>query len=165
MRLFLLILLLASIAQALPVAYLAEKVSATHLQNGSLYAPVSKTGYIEVDASNNRDVLQYLRINLSNSNGTNLQSLAAYRDVAASPTEGQKTRMYVDTAEDAQDLRYKIYDTENNTPVVSLRMGGWSEWTSTGLDKCGNAKCLNEPLNKAPLYPANVVDIVEVEKF
>jgi len=115
-------MLLGPIAYALPVPALVEKVSAIHLQNGSLYAPVSKTGYIEVDVSNNRDVLQYIRINLSHSTGTNLQSLTAYRDVAASPTEGQKTRMYVNTAEDAQDLSYRIYDTENNTPVVSLRM-------------------------------------------
>lgn len=122
MRLLLLIMLLGPIAQALPVPYLAEKVSATHLQNGSLYAPVSKTGYIEVDASNSRDVLQYIRINLSHWNGTNLQSLVAYRDVAASPTEGQRTRMYVNTAEDEQDLNYRVYDTENNTPAVSLRM-------------------------------------------
>ncbi len=116
------ILLMAAAANALPIPYLTEKVSATYLQNGSLNSPVSKTGYIEVDVSNNRDVLQFIRLNLSKWNGTNLNSLTAYRDVAASPIDGQRTRIYVNTLEDAQDVSYKIYDTENNTPTISFRM-------------------------------------------
>ena len=70
---------------------------------------------------NNQDVLQYLMLNLSGIQGTNLQSSWAYRGVAASPSLGDRTRLYLNTTSSQSNISYEITNTEL-TPVIYLRL-------------------------------------------
>ena len=99
LSMFLLLTLLLAIinVKAAPVSYLTEQVNASFFANGSLTENITRIGYAEVGAGNQIDVLQYIRINLSKTDGTNLNSVVAYKDVAASPEQDSRTRLYLNT--------------------------------------------------------------------
>jgi hypothetical protein len=91
-----------------PTAYLTETISAYYNYNGTLAVPVSRTGYVEVLVPNTLDVLQYLRGTLSGTTNTNLQSVTVYKDSAASPISGDRTRIYLFTTGSSKDISYSI---------------------------------------------------------
>lgn len=104
-----------------PVSYLIEEVNASFFYNGSLRENITKIGYIEIDTGNQKDVLQYILINLSSTTGTNLLSPTIYKSVAASPYPGDKTRVYMNTTEGEKSLHYVITDS-NLIPIINLKI-------------------------------------------
>lgn len=117
---FLLIILPYSVHSA-PSSYIREEVTANYFANGTMDGSVSTIGYIEVDVENQRDVLQMLRLELSNTTGTNLQSNMSYKNVAASPYTSDRTRIYVNTTADSQSIVYNITDP-NIAAIIQLRL-------------------------------------------
>jgi hypothetical protein len=101
---------------ATPSPYITESVQASYYPNGTLES-ASATGIVEVGLPNTVDVLQYIRLDLTTATGTNLVSTGAYKNVAASPGTGYRTRMYVNTTDSAQDISYRITDPLL-TPVI-----------------------------------------------
>lgn len=102
-----------------PYPYITESVQANYHPNGTLQSGVTRTGMVEVRLPNTKDVLQYIRLDLSKTQGTNLLSPVAYKDVAASPNPGDRTRMYVNTTANARDISYAITNT-SATPVIRI---------------------------------------------
>lgn len=114
--------ILASGAEAAPQSYLTEEVQSSYFYNGTLSGPVSRIGYVEADVGSTQDVLQYLRLSLTSTSGTNLISDAAYRNAAASPNlPNDRTRIFVNTTNSTGDLSYQITDT-SLTPVIGMRL-------------------------------------------
>jgi len=107
----------ASVRAATPSPYITESVQASYYPNGTLQSPVSATGIVEVGLPNNMDVLQYIRLDLTTTTGTNLLSTEAYKNVAASPGAGDRTRMYVNTTDTDKDISYRITNP-SFTPVI-----------------------------------------------
>jgi len=85
---------------------------------------ISRTGRVEVSVPSTVDVLQFIRLNLSMTTGTNLVSIETYKNVAASPNPGDRTRMYVNTTDSGQDITYTITDT-GATPTI------WMSFSTT----------------------------------
>jgi hypothetical protein len=116
------LLLYPAVARAgVPESYIREVVSTDYDTDGSLAGPVERLGYVEVEVPNNQDVLQYLLLNLSGTQGTNLQSSWSYRGVAASPGPGDRTRLYLNTTDSESNISYEITDTDL-APVIYLRL-------------------------------------------
>jgi len=114
--------LLAAGAQAAPQSYITEEVQAGYSWNGSLLSPVSRIGYVEVDTGSTQDVLQYIRLTLTSTAGTNLGSDTAFRNAAASPNlPNDRTRIFVNTTNSTEDLSYQITDT-GLTPLIGMRL-------------------------------------------
>jgi len=119
-----LLLFLSCLPAALadPTSYITENVQASFFPNGSLDGSISRTGMIEVSVGNTRDVLQYIILNVTQTDGTNLQSLLTYKNVAGSPTSpGDRTPMFMNTTDNPQDIRYRITNT-SLTPVINIRL-------------------------------------------
>jgi hypothetical protein len=108
-----------SVRAATPYPYITESVQASYYPNGTLESPVSATGTVDVRLPNTVDVLQYIRLDLTTTTGTNLISTGAYKNVAASPNPGDRTRMYVNTTDSEQDISYRI-TSPSLTPVIWL---------------------------------------------
>lgn len=96
------------ISASWPSTHITEEVEASFYPNGSLISEISATGYVEVDAGNTQDVLQYVRIELSGTENTNLVSTTCFRNVASSPNPGDRTRMFVNTSHSSADFSYSI---------------------------------------------------------
>ncbi|MCK4496748.1 MAG: hypothetical protein KAU24_01030, partial [Candidatus Aenigmarchaeota archaeon] len=119
--LILLLMLFPYSVSGAPSSYIRENVSANYFPNGTMDGNVTTVGYIEVDVETNADVLQYIVLQLSNISGTNLQSDVAYRNVAASPYTADRTRIYVNTTRDSQDIVYNITDP-NIAAIIRLSL-------------------------------------------
>lgn len=91
-----------------PNSYITEVVDVSYSTEGSIQQPVTRLGYVEVEIPNTQDVMQYLILNLSGTTGTNLQSITSYKGVAASPTPGSRTRMYLNTTASMSNISYEI---------------------------------------------------------
>jgi hypothetical protein len=116
------LIFLAGPVKAAPRSYISEEVLAGYFYNGTPSSAVTRNGYVQVDVGNAQDVLQYIRLNLTSTQGTNLQSITAFRNVAASPNlPGDRTMIFVSTTNSSQDLSYQITNT-SLTPVISMRM-------------------------------------------
>ncbi len=105
-----------SVRAATPYPYITESVQVSYHPNGTLQSS-SATGMVEVRLPNTEDVLQYIRLDLSTTSGTNLVSTEAYKNVAASPNLWDRTRMYVNTTDSDQDISYSITNP-SLTPVI-----------------------------------------------
>ena len=109
-------------AYGAPQSYITEEVTGSYFYNGTLAGPITRTGQVQADVGNTQDVLQYIRIGLSSTSGTNLQSTTAYRNVAASPNSPQdRTAIFVNTTASTEDLYYQITN-QSLIPLVSLRL-------------------------------------------
>ncbi len=121
-----------SLAASGPMARLSEENIVTYFENGSLQS-AKQRGWIDVDANNNDDVLQFIELTLSNINNTNLQSNKAKRSVAASAEYGAKTRLLVNTTENPNDYYYTI---TSDLPRINMKLaysnllGGREVYTS-----------------------------------
>jgi hypothetical protein len=102
-----------------PSSYITENVQVTYAADGSVLQPVERLGYVEVEVPNNQDVLQYIMLDLSGTAGTNLQSVLAYKGVAASPNPGSRTRIYLNTTTSQSNISYEITNT-GITPVLYI---------------------------------------------
>ena len=102
--------------------YLIEESSHEFHTNGTEKTPFTAHGRIEIELPNTNDVLQYIRINISNNyiGATNLQSPETFRDTAASPTAHDRSLMYFDTI-DGYAIRYNITD-HTIIPHISLKL-------------------------------------------
>lgn len=107
-----LVLIIPCAARAAPSSHIREEVTASYFPNGTLDGSVNVVGYVEVDVENEYDVMQMIRLQLSNTTGTNLQSDIAYKNVAASPYTSDRTRIYVNTTSDEQSISYNITDPD-----------------------------------------------------
>ncbi len=119
---FLTISLTGSIILAYPAVYLTETINAEFDHNGTLINR-ENLGYIEVELFNTEDVLQNIEISLSSATGTNLASSETYAAVAASPSSGDRTRMYLDTDEGNGTIYYKF----NDATIVNININYWNE--------------------------------------
>ncbi|MBW6461793.1 MAG: hypothetical protein K0B07_01995 [DPANN group archaeon] len=104
-----------------PTAYINEEVTYYYNTDGSVSYFIPPVGNVEVEVSNTHDVLQYLKLNLSNAElaYTNILSNTAYASVAASTSIGAKTRMLLNTDNGPKDVSYKITNS-NIVPVIGL---------------------------------------------
>jgi hypothetical protein len=115
------LLLYPAVASAgVPTSYITESVDAHYNTDGSLASPVECLGYVEVEVPNQQDVLQYLVLELSGTGNTNLQSSLAYRGVAASPSSGDRTRLYLNTTSSESNISYEV--TAGTAPVIYLKL-------------------------------------------
>jgi len=103
-----------------PTAYINETATVDFSNAGNIIN-LTGTGYVEVETPNTLDVLQFLRLNLTDTNATNLLSSESYRSVAVSPLPGYKTRMFLRTQDSAEDLEYSIINS-NNLKRINLRL-------------------------------------------
>ncbi len=108
-------------SHAAPSSHITEEIVAGYYCNGSLRGVPSATGYVEVDVQDQTDVLQSVSLELSSTSGTNLGSSAARKNVAASPYPGDKTRMFLNTSGDPQDISYAITDY-GSVPLIELKL-------------------------------------------
>jgi hypothetical protein len=116
------LLLYPAIARAdVPSSYITESVSAEYNRDGSLLGPVEMIGYVEVEVPNTQDVLQYLLFNLSTTQNTNLQSSWAYKGVAASPSSGDRTRLYLNTTSSMSNISYEVTNA-GLMPIIYLQL-------------------------------------------
>jgi hypothetical protein len=116
------LLLYPAVARAdTPTSYISEFVNAYYNADGSLASPIEGYGYMEVEVPNTQDVLQYLVLKLSGTANTNLQSTSAYRGVAASPSPGDRTRLYVNTTAGGSSISYGITNP-GILPVIYLKL-------------------------------------------
>jgi len=92
-----------------PTHYLIEESRHEFYTNGTEKTPFTAWGHLDIELPNANDVLQYIRINISNdyTGNTNIVSPATFRDTAASPNTGDRSQMYFDTTE-GYSLRYNI---------------------------------------------------------
>ncbi|RLJ01156.1 MAG: hypothetical protein DRP06_00205, partial [Candidatus Aenigmatarchaeota archaeon] len=119
---FLIILPTCSVILASPATYLTEIATAEFDHNGTLITRAN-LGYVEVELFNTEDVLQNIELILSNIIGTNLVDREAYAAVAASPSSGDRTRLYLDTTESEETIYYRF----NNAPLVTININYWNE--------------------------------------
>jgi hypothetical protein len=113
------LLLYPVVAKAdVPLSYVTETVTSDYGTGGSLKSPVEMIGYIEVGIPNVQDVLQYIRLNLSSTQNTNLDSIVSYKNVAASPNMGDRTRIYVNTTQSDTSINYIL--SQSVSPVIFL---------------------------------------------
>ncbi|NOQ56129.1 MAG: hypothetical protein GQ477_04990 [Nanohaloarchaea archaeon] len=103
------------------MASIYEDVTYYYYTDGSVSYNTTPTGSIEVEVPNTEDVLQYLRLNLSNAEivNTNLIARTAYAPVAASPTIGDATRLLLNTDNSPKDIGYLITEP-SVVPVIGL---------------------------------------------
>ena len=120
--LFLIIFLIIIPVKANPASYLMEKVDAKFDYNGTLISLDNK-GSVEVEIFNGNDVLQNIEIILSSTSNTNLNDKKAYSAVAASPSAGDKTKLYINTNESNESIYYRFY----NAPIVGMNLSYWNE--------------------------------------
>jgi len=118
-----LLLLLSTFSFAAgPRAYLAESVAGDFFWNGTANGAASRTGIVDVWVPNTADVLQYIRVNLTGSQNTDILHNTTYNSVAASPTASARTRMYINVSGDAQATSYTITNA-GVAPAFVLSMG------------------------------------------
>ncbi len=117
---FLTILFTGSVILAYPKTYLTETVNAKFDYNGTLINR-ENLGYVEVELLNTVDVLQYIRISFKNTSKTKVNE--AYAAVAASPSAGDRTKLYMNTNESNETIYYKFDDA----PLVNITINYWNE--------------------------------------
>ncbi len=102
--------------------YLIEQSRQEFHTNGTLKTPFTAWGHLDIELPNTQDVLQYIRINLSNDyiGKTNIISPETFRDTAASPNSGDRTLMYIDTTE-GYSHHYNITD-HTLIPHINLKL-------------------------------------------
>jgi hypothetical protein len=133
-------ILLPSLALAYPgpKAYLVEQVSAHYNITGDPDTGTTfdkcdppsnpcRYGYVQVAPPNNQDVLQYVRINLSGTANTNLQSITSYAGVVANSTAYERVDIYVNTSDADPDDAYEITGTDV-APVIELNLTTLTNW-------------------------------------
>lgn len=113
-----------------PVAYVTEQIYADYNTNGTLstdtYTECSdnsnpcRFGFIEVALPNTDDTLQTVRVNLSGTSATTLNSPETYKGTASSSSGiWAKTKIYVnDSTFGANQYYYKINDTDAAPAIV-----------------------------------------------
>ena len=130
-----LILSISALAAYGPRAYLYESVIADFDQDGSYdtgasFSPCSENpcayGYMKVSVPNSDDVLQYLRLNVSNSSGeaehTNLDELKFFRDTLTSyPTANSMATVNCNTTNSDTDTWYNVTNS-NVAPPIKLKL-------------------------------------------
>lgn len=126
---FLLLLLQLALATFGPRAFITEYVLVDYHPNGSidttnLFLPCNfnpcRYGVVEVSVPNNDDVLQQVKINLSSTANTNLQSNVAYKNFLISyPTANSKQNISVNTTQ-ADPAEYYNLTNSNVAPAISL---------------------------------------------
>jgi len=95
-----------------PVVHHTEEIRTIYYANGS--ESLQRIGYVDVELPNNYDVLQQVIVDFSDVDNTDLLRPVAYNSIAASPSNGSKTRLYVDTIVGDKQLYYEI----NNSDVA-----------------------------------------------
>lgn len=127
----------SALAYTGPAAHLSEQVSADYNTDGSIDSADNWTqcgeelnpcryGYAEVAVSNTEDVLQYIRLNASDTTDTNLNSETAYKGALASPNSPwEKQKIYFNSSadgDDGDDDRYYNITNSDTAPAVQLSM-------------------------------------------
>ena len=105
-----------------PTHYLTEESRHEFHANNTEKTPFTAWGHLDIELPNTRDVLQYIRINISNdyTGKTNIVSPETFRDTAASPNPGDRSLMYFDTTE-GYSLHYNITD-HSLIPKITLNL-------------------------------------------
>ncbi len=105
-----------------PTHYLIEESRHEFYTNGTEKTPFIARGHLDIELPNTQDVLQYIRINISNdyTGNTNIVSPATFRDTAASPNAGDRSLMYFDTT-DGYSLHYNITN-HSLIPKITLKL-------------------------------------------
>jgi hypothetical protein len=116
-------LLPKALAIAGPQVYIFEDVANDYWANGTgKLSTVSKTGSVRVSVPNNGDVLQYVRVNLTETNlsRTNMINKTAYRNVITSyPTTNSTTALYVNLTGPTPSTSYSIIN-DTVSPTINM---------------------------------------------
>lgn len=100
-----------------PVTYMNEEIYAEYYYNGTLITRENR-GYVEIDVMNVVDVLRNVFVRLNDTKNTNLETTTAYSAVAASPTSGTRTKLYLSTNVSNESIYYNFY----GAPIVNLKL-------------------------------------------
>ena len=147
------LLILPLIVSAQPEAYLTEEVLLNLYTNNSPMAPLSAEGWVEVSTPT-ADVLQYLILNLSHTTGTDLQSIVTYRSTAASPSPGDRTRIYVNTTQSEADISYNILNL-SLVPIIGINMSYRNTAGGTDIHSGENLIFFNISINSTEPVPSS----------
>jgi len=120
-----------------PVAYQTEQVYADYNTDGSLssetYPECSdnsnpcRFGFLEVALPNTNDTLQTVRINLSGTTDTNLNSKEVYKaTVSSSSAIWAKTKLYVNDSVFGDDQNYYKITNANKAPAIEFNVTSYS---------------------------------------
>ncbi len=104
-----------------PRAYITESVSGDFFWNGTANGAATRTGVVEVWVPNTVDVLQYIRLNLTGNQSTNIIHNTTYNSVAVSATAGARTIIYVNTSGNEQNTQYTVTNA-NVAPAFVLSL-------------------------------------------
>lgn len=104
-----------------PRAYLTESVAGDFFWNGTAVSAATRTGVVEVWVPNTVDVLQYIRVNLTGNQSTNIIHNTTYNSVAVSVTAGARTIIYVNTSGNEQNTQYTV-TSANMAPAFVLSL-------------------------------------------
>lgn len=165
-----------------PKAYLVEQVRAHYETNGSALGDPGygkcndnlnpcKYGYVQVAPPNNQDVLQYIRVNLSTDQYTNLKSNTSYAGVVANSSAYERVTIYVNTTNADPDDAFEINGTghANVAPTIILNAtitnweGGYDLYDEDNIGPGGSANTLNFTLNITNPSSTKTLDGVYVE--
>ncbi len=136
-----------------PTAHLTEQVEAHYDHEGNIDDAVTwgqcgdenpcRYGYSEVAVSNTQDVLQYIRVNVSDTESNNLVSETAFKGALASPEDGwDRSQLYFETTQSEEDLYYIIDETD--APAIQLQLdyenieGGHDLYSAENVDTSVN---------------------------
>ncbi len=159
-----LIIFILLIPQALgsPTSHIDENVATDFYMNGTAKTEPQRIGRVSVVVNNNRDVLQYMELNLSGTGGTNLQlipgsgDVRAHRATAASPNTVDKTYLYVNTTEDEESLYYTL--DSGISPLVNLSMDYSNR--NGGLDMHSGSNIFDFSMNVSTDYSTGLDNVI-----
>lgn len=161
-----------------PAAYLTEQVGAHYDTDGTLNGTAAdfpssvcdtnpcRYGYSEVAVSNSQDVLQYIRVNISDTTNTDLDTPTASKGALASQgSPWDRTKLRFNTTADDSDPYYNITDG-NQAPAIQLSLdysntaGGSDLYSADNMDTSVNTVDFNLTVtNPSTTHNLNGVNI------
>lgn len=155
-----------ALATAGPRGYLTEQVKADFDTDGSISSDTyshchpnsnpCRYGFVEASVPNNDDVLQNVKINLSKSSDTDLNSNISYKGALVSSSDHSRSQMYVNTSGDgsnANDDSYFNISDPDKAPMIRLNLsytnyeGGIDVYDEDNIGSGGSSNTLNLTLS------------------
>jgi hypothetical protein len=144
-------LVLSSTAQAYygPKDYLTEYVTQNYWWNGTAKGADVRKGYVDVAVPNDFDTLQYVRVILSSTTGTDLGNTTSYANVVTSyPTTYSRSTIYVNLTGNVPSQSYNLTNPDT-APTINLSLnysnyfGGTDIWAGENIWPSGAANPIN----------------------
>ncbi len=178
------LLIIPAFATVGPVAYQTEQVYADYESNGSLSSDTytqcndnvnpCRFGFMEVALPNTNDTLQTVRVNLSGTTDTNLNSKEIYKATASSYSAiWAKTKLYVNDSVFGSDQDYYKITNTNKAPAIQFNItsysnerGGYDLYDNDNIGPGTSTNNMSFTLSiKNPSSTKNLTDVTVIIQF